>query len=222
MQRYIKYAAFIGLILLSGCINVKEHIVLNLNGSGSMQLSYYIPEALMKDQNSLRNAMVQTGIEFPLTVKDFNEQFAGLKGVDVKKVSVSTDKGYYILDGRVKFRAIKDVRMNNVQFQLAAAGNNRELTISLINAMTRTQDTHTSARMNYENILKGSLANYGIKFKVSFPTKVISANGNIQDRDVTWDVPMNVFLKSQAKTMELRAVYSGSPTIFDRIRDFFR
>ncbi len=222
MLKYFKYSVVAGLLLLSGCINVKEDIVLNLNGSGSMHLSYYIPDALMKDPESLRHAMVQTGIEFPLTVKDFNGQFAGLEGVAVKSVKASTDKGYYILDGTVKFRSLNDVRMNNVQFRITTVEHNRELTITLINSMNKPQGTHSQSQLNYENILKGSLANYGIKFKVSFPTKVISANGNIKDRDVAWNVPMNVFLKSQAKKMELRAVYSGRPTILDRIKDFFR
>ncbi len=222
MPKYIKHIAFIGLVLLSGCINVKEDIVLKLNGSGSMHLAYYIPEALMKDQNGLRNAMAQTGIEFPLTEKDFDNQFAGLEGIKVKSVKVSTDRGYYIIDGRVGFRNINSLKMSNIQFTIKNINQNKELIISLINSMNKTQKSNSKTQMNYDNVLKGSLANYGIKFKVSFPTDIISANGNIQSRDVTWDVPMNVFLKSQAKEMELRAVYSGNPTFFDKIKDFFR
>ncbi len=222
MHKYIKYSALIGLLLISGCINVKEDIVLNLNGSGSMHLAYYIPEALMKDQNSLRNAMAQTGIEFPLTTKDFNNQFAGLQGVKVKSVKAFTDKGYYIIDGMIGFSNINNLKMSNIQFNLKKVNKDNELIISLINSMNKKHEQTSGTKINYENILKGTLANYGIKFDVSFPTKVISANGNIQSRDVKWDVPMNVFLKSQAKEMELRAVYSGTPTFLDRIKDFFR
>jgi len=222
MNRYIKYIALTALVLLSGCINVKENIVLKLNGSGSMHLTYYIPEALMRDQNSLRNAMLQTGITFPLTTKDFSDQFAGLNGVKVKGVKAFTEKGYYILEGRVGFTNINNLKMNNVQFSLKKDGENNELVISLINSMKKTQETDKKAKVNYEDVLKGSLANYGIKFDVSFPTRVVSANGNIDGRNVKWDVPMNVFLKSQAKEMELRAIYSGTPTLFDRIKDFFR
>lgn len=222
MKRYVKYIALIGLVLLSGCINVKEDIVLKINGSGNMRLTYYIPEALMRDQNSLKNAMIQTGITFPLTTKEFNDQFAGLNGIKVKSVKAFTEKGYYILQGRINFANINNLKMNNVHFSLKKDGKDNELVISLINSMNKTQEPDKRAKMNYEGILKGSLANYGIKFNVSFPTKVISANGNIDGRNVKWDVPMNVFLKSQAKEMELRAIYSGNPTFFDKIKDFFR
>lgn len=221
MKRHIKYIALFALFLLSGCINVKEDIVLKLNGSGSMHLTYYIPEALMRDQNSLRNAMTQTGITFPLTIKEFNEQFAGLYGVRVKNVKVYTQKGYYIVDGQVRFNDINNVKMNNMHFNLKKSGENKELIISLINSMNKGQTPSEKPNTGYENIIKGSLANYGIKFNVSFPTHIISANGNIDGRTVKWDVPMNVFLKSQAKEMELRAVYSGNPTLWDRIKNFF-
>ena len=222
MQKHIGYIALMGLIFIAGCINVQEDIVLKLNGSGSMHLSYSIPEALMKDQTGLRNAMVQTGIQFPLTAKDFNNQFAGLDGVKVKHVKIYTDKGYYVIEGRVGFRNINNLQMNALRFSLKKLAKNRELVISLINSMNKEQEPDSKSKMNYENVLKGSLSNYGIKLDVSFPTEIISANGNIHGRDVTWDVPMNVFLKSKAKEMELRAVYSGSPTFFDKIKDFFR
>ncbi|MGB9735048.1 MAG: hypothetical protein ACP5JP_01930 [bacterium] len=222
MRKHIKYIVLAGLFLLSGCINVKENIVLKLNGSGSMHLAYYIPEALMRDQNSLRNAMVQTGITFPLTTKEFNDQFAGLHGVKVKGVKTFNEKGYYIVEGKVEFDNINNVQMHNMHFSLKKTDGNNELVISLINSMNKAQSANAKPGTGYENILKGSLTNYGIKFDVNFPTHVISANGNIDGRDVKWDVPMNVFLKSQAKEMELRAVYSGHPTLWDRIKDFFR
>lgn len=227
IYRYLRYIGLIGLILIAGCINVSEDIVLKLNGSGNLRLVYSIPEALMKDQQSLRNAMIQTGITFPLTEQDFNNQFTGLKGVDIKDVKTYTEKGYYVIDGRVRFKNIDDLKMNNIKFVLSKSNNNKELTISLINSMNKKQSLQQEkprphAGINYENILKGSLTNYGIKIDVNFPTEVISANGKIQSRDVKWDVPMNVFLNSEAKEMELKAVYSGNPTIFDRIKDFFR
>ncbi len=117
--------------------------------------------------------------------------------------------------------------MNNIKFALKNSDNNKELVISLINSMNKKQSQQQAkpkphVGVNYENILKGSLTNYGIKIEVSFPTEVLSSNGKIRSRDVTWDVPMNVFLNSEAKEMELKAVYSGNPTIFDRVKDFFR
>ncbi len=222
MRKYIGYIALMSLVFIAGCINVKEDVVLKLNGSGSMHLAYYIPEALMKDQTGLRNAMAQTGIQFPLTAKDFNNQFAGLEGIKVKHVKIYTDRGYYIIEGRVGFKNINNLKMSTIQFSVKKLDKNKELIISLINSMNKKQEPDSKPQMNYENVLKGSLSNYGIKLDVSFPTDIISANGNIKGRDVSWDVPMNVFLKSQAKEMELRAVYSGSPTFFDRIKDFFR
>ncbi len=224
MHKYLKYIVLLGLILIAGCINVTEDVVLKLDGSGSLLLAYSIPEALMKDQKSIRNAMLQTGIVFPLTKQDFNNQFAGLEGVDVQYTKSYTDKGYYVVEGKIKFKNINDLKMNNVTFALKSSDKNKELVISLINSMNKNQAPEKSSkqRINYDNLLKGSLTNYGIKIKVSFPTDVISANGTIKNRDVKWDVPMNVFLKSEAKEMELKAVYRGQPTIFDRIKDFFR
>ncbi|MCL4557341.1 MAG: hypothetical protein M1491_01660 [Deltaproteobacteria bacterium] len=227
MKRYLRCVGVVGLISIAGCINVSEDIVLNLGGSGSLHLVYSIPEALMKDQQGLHNAMTQTGIMFPLTKKDFDNQFAGLEGVHVRGVKTYTDNGYYEIDGRVKFADINALKMSNVRFVLRKSGTDSELVISLINSMNKRQapgqdKARPRAGINYENILKGSLTNYGIKIEVSFPTKVLSANGKIQGRDVKWDVPMNVFLNSEAKEMDLHAVYSGKPTILDRIKDFFR
>ncbi len=229
MLKNVNYIALMCLLLLTGCINVSENIVLKLDGSGSLRLTYSIPEALMKDQQGLHNAMTQTGIMFPLTKQDFSNQFAGLEGVEIKNVKTYTEKGYYVIDGRVKFKNINDLKTGNIIFVLKNSGSDKELIISLINSMNKEKEhvsvnnrTRPHGNMNYENILKGSLTNYGIKIDVSFPTDVLSANGKIQSRDVKWDVPMNVFLNSQAKEMELKAVYSGNPGIFDRIKDFFR
>ncbi len=227
MKRYLRYICLIGLVFVAGCINVSEDIVLNLDGSGRLHLVYAIPEALMKDQQGLHNAMTQTGIVFPLSKKDFGSQFAGLEGVSVGNVKTYTDNGYYKIDGRVKFRDINALKMSNIRFVLKKSGADRELMISLINSMNEKQPSgqgkaRSGTGINYESILKGSLTNYGIKIEVSFPTKVLSANGKIRGRDVKWDVPMNVFLNSKAKEMALDAVYSGKPTILDRIRDFFR
>jgi len=228
MLRYFKYAVILGLIFfIAGCIKVNESIVLKLDGSGSMDITYYIPKVLMKDQRSLRREMTQTGITFPLTKGDFNKQFAGLEGIKVESVKTFTERGYYTIDGKVKFKNINRLKMNNIKFVLKNKDKNKELIIFLINSVNKkqaltSQKTTAKVNMDYKNILKGSLTNYGIKIDVSFPTKVLSANGNIKGRDVKWDVPMNVFLRSKAKEMKLKAIYSGHASIFDRIKDFFR
>ncbi|MCL4479186.1 MAG: hypothetical protein M1381_08850 [Deltaproteobacteria bacterium] len=215
----IKRLVFILLIFMAGCINVNESVVLRLNGSGSMHVAYSIPEALIKDPQLLRNAMAQTGIVFPLTADELKKEFAGLRGVTVNSTKTSIKKGYYVVGGSVKFKNINNLATNNIKFVNHELNGNKELVIDLINTMNRSQESKSPEPMM---IYRGSLTNFRIMIDVSFPTNVISSNGKINNRDVTWDVPMNVFLKSKAMTMELKAVYSGHPTIFDRIRNFFR
>ncbi len=204
------------LAFLPACLTVEQNIALRLDGSASVRLSYQVPAALTTNPKGLEDMHKRLGFALPLTENDARDFFKGNPGVEVEGFTSTTEKGLYWAVVTLSCTNIERLSHGPLSYSLRDLGGVKVFSITAASTGFRPpQPQKTPGKPSVGQILETAMAvsQRGLILKVmtTFPTRVLSSNGTISGRSVTWVVPL-------LSGATLEAKFRAFPSLWDRIR----
>lgn len=234
--RWSRLATGLALVLLlavtPGCLKLDAIIALQDDGSGTLQLSYSVPESLltqMRDAETWSSRIEAAGGEalgtnlVPLVLlfdeTQIRQRFGGAgRGMSVKKVRFDRRAGWRTAQVEISFRSFEDLcrlpsmRYLPVMLTESSRGHSR-LSITLPELQDHGQPTLTDPQT--ESSLRPILAGMNVVITLSIPGAVKDTNGVQRDaRTVRWefDVDRNPTVLERMNRLPLYVIYDNSLT----------
>jgi len=209
---------------LPACLTVEQNITLRLDGSAQIKISYEIPEFLARNKNSKEEIKKMYGLNVPLSEDEMRSFFAGIPGVALENVSSSNQKGIHKLEAVISCRNIDGLMHGPFSYRINDLGGVKVFRISFTMppqpepVKPPKSKGHLPPSKVFEHIMAGSERSLAIKVTTTFPTRVLSSNGNISGRTVTWVAPLFPVPKKEASGAVFEARFRAFPSLWEKIQ----
>lgn len=203
---FVKRIFLIPILLVLSCIVVEEEINLKLDGSGSMNISYTIPETFYKSQQG------------PMAINEDNilEKLKGKEGVEIESIGSRREgEQNIVVYASIRFNDISKLSDSSFEYKLEDVGDNKEFRLI---AKVRTGEIGGDEKVR--NTFKQIMSNYVSKLKVKFETDVVETNGKkLKSNVVEWFVPTVSLIGKE--DIILWARFKKSKGFLNKIKHFF-
>lgn len=197
MKKVLLVLSVIGL-LMTGCLDYEQKVVLKANGSGTMQITFSLDQSMME----LFASEMSEGDNAPFTKESVEKEMGDVKGVRVISAETNTKGGKYNMVINLAFDDInklpKKWMFESMRFSYKSdKGKMKWSQKYLLNNDQANMDEESMDMVS--SMMKG----HYFTFIVELPSAVVSANqkGKINGNTVTWKIPLLKLIKKSSYNM---------------------
>jgi len=209
---------------ITACLTVEQSIALRLDGSAQIKISYEIPEFLAGNKNAKEEIKKRYGLSVPLSEDEMRNFYAGIPGMTLEKVSSSNQKGIHKLEAVLSCRNIDRLIHGPFSYSINDLGGVKVFRIAF--AMPSQPKPvkppksrgHLAPSKVFEQIMEGAERSLAIKVTTTFPTRVLSSNGKISGRTVTWVAPLLPAPKKEISGAVFEARFRAFPSLWEKLQ----
>lgn len=212
---------------LPACITIEEDITLALDGSARVKIAYQIPQGFMKNQTLGEEIKKRYGLSLPLSPEEVRTYYAGIPGTKVENVASVTQNGLYRVEAALSCAVMDGMSQGPLSYSVKDLGGVKVFRIMITlpsrpregggSPPAQTPGTGSPSRVIQE-VMAASERSVTLRVTTVFPTRVISSNGKISGRSVTWAAPL--FTAGGAPPTVFEARFRSTPSLWDRIRSW--
>ena len=213
----------------AGCIQVEQNLVLNKDGSGTMEIIYGMAAESVEQMNAMKQALVESGSEgsegltesspFDFDEEQIRNDFEKMEpqGLTLESVDCEDRNGWKYMHIKLSFKDIKalvesDAMTDNpVSLTKDADGNYVLLQKSAGYGMNEDMG---DSEMTPEMLAQMGPMLKGMRFKMSVetPTEILETNADAKnEKTASWDfnIGENPELLNKIQEEDMRIVFSG-------------
>jgi hypothetical protein len=216
LRRFLLFVTVV--LLISGCLKLREEIRLNWDGSGVATIRYQVPLQVAAKRfgaKSMRKGKV------PLTANEFLAEMPHRKELEVIRAEMRDEGELRIIDATIKFKDVAHLDQNDLEFSLTGPTYNRLLTLKVKKRKGMRKDLAKNGPLapRLEQMLAENLRDASFDFIFEVPGKPFKVkNGKIKGNIVTFSMPTMQYLVDSEEVVYSVRFNKG---LWHRIKSFF-